>query len=81
MPELPKIKKNLKGEIKGKIEGVRGGSRNDLSNPNWRLKAGKGGSPGQPYDDPEKGKGPFVPAPGKIAKRKSRYSGKSPRQA
>ena len=29
-----------------------------------RLKiAGKGGSPGQPYDDPEKGKGPFVPAP------------------
>ena len=24
---------------------------------------GKGGSPGQPYDDPEKGKGPFVPAP------------------
>ena len=25
--------------------------------------AGKGGSPGQPYDDPEKGKGPFVPAP------------------
>ena len=27
--------------------------------------AGKGGSPGQPYDDPEKGKGPFVPAPGK----------------
>ena len=27
--------------------------------------AGKGGSPGQPYDDPEKGKGPFVPPPGK----------------
>ena len=27
--------------------------------------SGKGGSPGQPYDDPEKGKGPFVPAPGK----------------
>jgi hypothetical protein len=26
---------------------------------------GKGGSPGQPYDDPEKGKGPFVPPPGK----------------
>ena len=25
--------------------------------------SGKGGSPGQPYDDPEKGKGPFVPAP------------------
>lgn len=25
--------------------------------------AGKGGSPGQPYDDPEEGKGPFVPAP------------------
>jgi len=25
--------------------------------------AGKGGSPGQPYDDPEKDKGPFVPAP------------------
>ena len=25
--------------------------------------AGKGGSPGQPYDDPDKGKGPFVPAP------------------
>ena len=25
--------------------------------------AGKGGSPGQPYDDPEKGKGPLVPAP------------------
>ena len=25
--------------------------------------AGKGVSPGQPYDDPEKGKGPFVPAP------------------
>ena len=24
---------------------------------------GKGGSPGQPYDDPEKGKGPFVPPP------------------
>ena len=24
---------------------------------------GKGGSPGQPYDDPDKGKGPFVPAP------------------
>ena len=24
---------------------------------------GKGGAPGQPYDDPEKGKGPFVPAP------------------
>ena len=24
---------------------------------------GKGGSPGQPYDDPEEGKGPFVPAP------------------
>ena len=39
MAELPKINKNLKGEIKGKIEGVRGGSRNDLSNPNWRLKA------------------------------------------
>ena len=35
-----------------------------------REKAGKGGSPGQPYDDPEKGKGPFVPAPGKIAKKK-----------
>ena len=33
-------------------------------------KAGKGGSPGQPYDDPEKGKGPFVPAPGKVAKKK-----------
>ena len=29
--------------------------------------AGKGGSPGQPYDDPEKGKGPFVPAPKKLA--------------
>ena len=27
--------------------------------------SGKGGSPGQPYDDPEKGKGPFVPPPGK----------------
>ena len=27
--------------------------------------AGKGGSPGQPYDAPEKGKGPFVPPPGK----------------
>ena len=27
--------------------------------------AGKGGSPGQPYDDPEKCKGPFVPPPGK----------------
>jgi len=25
--------------------------------------AGKGGSPGQPYDDPSKEKGPFVPAP------------------
>jgi len=25
--------------------------------------SGKGGSPGQPYDDPEEGKGPFVPAP------------------
>jgi hypothetical protein len=25
--------------------------------------SGKGGSPGQPYDDPEKDKGPFVPAP------------------
>tara|TARA_Y100001963_G_C6476165_1_gene306777 strand:+ start:49 stop:534 length:486 start_codon:yes stop_codon:yes gene_type:complete len=25
--------------------------------------SGKGGSPGQPYDDPEKGKGPFVPPP------------------
>jgi len=29
--------------------------------------AGKGGSPGQPYDDPEKGKGPFVPAPKRVA--------------
>ena len=29
--------------------------------------AGKGGSPGQPYDDPEKGKGPFVPAPKRLA--------------
>ena len=29
------------------------------------LIGGKGGSPGQPYDDPEKGKGPFVPPPGK----------------
>ena len=37
-----------------------------------REKAGKGGSPGQPYDDPEKGKGPFVPAPGKVAKHKDR---------
>ena len=27
--------------------------------------SGKGGSPGQPYDDPEKGKGPFVPPQGK----------------
>ena len=27
------------------------------------MRGGKGGSPGQPYDDPEKGKGPFVPAP------------------
>ena len=35
-------------------------------------KAGKGGSPGQPYDDPEKGKGPFVPAPGKFAKHRNR---------
>ena len=26
---------------------------------------GKGGSPYEPYDDPEKGKGPFVPPPGK----------------
>ena len=34
--------------------------------------AGKGGAPGQPYDDPEKGKGPFVPAPGKVAKHKDR---------
>ena len=41
MPELPKIKKNLKGEIKGTIKGTRGGSRNDLSNPNWRLQAKK----------------------------------------
>ena len=24
---------------------------------------GKGGSPGQPYDNPEDGKGPFVPPP------------------
>ena len=29
------------------------------------LISGKGGSPYEPYDDPEKGKGPFVPAPGK----------------
>tara|TARA_Y100001963_G_C6689074_1_gene403738 strand:- start:44 stop:487 length:444 start_codon:yes stop_codon:yes gene_type:complete len=29
--------------------------------------AGKGGSPGQPYDDPEKGKGPFVPPPKKAS--------------
>ena len=41
MAELPKIKKNLKGEIKVTIKGVRGGSRNDLSNPNWRLQAKK----------------------------------------
>ena len=31
--------------------------------------AGKGGSPGQPYDDPEKGKGPFVPPPKRLAKK------------
>jgi len=35
------------------------------------LIAGKGGSPGQPYEDPEKGKGPFVPAPGKKASKGS----------
>ena len=39
-----------------------------LSQENQLLKlqlmiAGKGGSPGQPYDDPSKEKGPFVPAP------------------
>ena len=39
MVELPRIKKDLKGEIKGKLEGIRGGSRNDLKDPNWRLKA------------------------------------------
>jgi len=36
---------------------------------NGKKIAGKGGSPGQPYDDPEKGKGPFVPPPKRLAKK------------
>ena len=63
-----------------KIKGSKGPkSPKDVTLP--PLKAGKGGSPGQPYDDPEKGKGPFVPAPGRIAKMKSPYSGKGPASA
>ena len=47
-------------EQEARRAGMRAGMRNVLM-----MIAGKGGSPGQPYDDPEKGKGPFVPPPGK----------------
>ena len=63
------IRKGVLGsDPSGKIKGSKGPKKPaDVKLP--VIKAGKGGSPGQPYDDPEKGKGPFVPAPGKIAKK------------
>ena len=33
---------------------------------------GEGGVPGEKWDDPSKKKGPFVPAPQKVAKHKNR---------
>tara|TARA_R100000234_G_scaffold54085_1_gene32414 strand:- start:415 stop:576 length:162 start_codon:yes stop_codon:yes gene_type:complete len=40
---------------------------------NKKKKVAKGGNPGgipnKPWDDPSKEKGPFVPAPGKLAKK------------
>ena len=36
------------------------------------LAKGEGGVPGEPWDDPSKRKGPFVPAPKRLAKHKNR---------